>query len=71
MAGGKGRSNSKREGAKKYKATLRKEQNKANRIVRAASKSSTPSETLKKELDANGNKDIRRFAEKYAIEKGI
>lgn len=52
-----------------YKASKRREQNKARNMIRSARKCGDFLGTLKKNLEANGDPDVRRFAEKALKQK--
>lgn len=71
MAGKGGRSKHSKDKCKEYQAKLTSEKHTAARMVRSASKSDNAREVLEKNLSYNGNKDVRRFAEKLAVEKGL
>jgi hypothetical protein len=71
MAGKGGRSKHSKDKCKEYAAKLTSEKHTANRMVRSASKSDNALEVLEKNLNYNGNKDVRKFAESIARKKGL
>lgn len=61
----KGSSNHKKEKYKAYAAAKISEKNTARRMIRDAKRSENWQEVLKKNLDHNGNADVRKFATQF------